>query len=231
MRFKGKHRVSKQDLKEDKFQETTEKFVAAYYRDRQKFWIGGAVVVAAIIGVILLVQSRGKGVNSQAELRLTEAVGIYSTGNMEQSEQAFKQVVGQFGNDFAGVKAHFYLGNVYYSTQRFAEAKVEFARFLGKGRGNSVLGPAAQLGVANCEEQLGNNEAAASAYDAVYRRYRKSPLAFGAMMAAGRCYRNAGELARAEAVYTELLKGKPTGESGEEVKTQLAYVQALKGKF
>ena len=45
MRFKGKHRVSKEDLKEDRFQQFTEKAVAAYYRDRQKFWIGGSVDV------------------------------------------------------------------------------------------------------------------------------------------------------------------------------------------
>jgi predicted negative regulator of RcsB-dependent stress response len=51
------------------------------------------------------------------------------------------------------------------------------------------------------------------------------------MMAAGRAYRNANAFDKAEAVYQELLKGKPEGEKGEEVKLELARVQALQKKF
>src|SRR5512139_3555619 len=134
MRFKGKHRVSKQDLKEDKFQKFTEAAMSAYYKDRQRFWIGAGVAVAAIIGVILLLQNRGTGVNSQAQIAFTQAIGVYSTGDMAQSEQAFKQVIGQFGRDFVGIKSHFYLGDVYYNTGKFNEAKQEFSQFLSRAK-------------------------------------------------------------------------------------------------
>jgi len=231
MRFKGKHRVSKQDLKEDKFQKFTEAAMSAYYKDRQRFWIGAGVAVAAIIGVILLLQNRGTGVNSQAQIAFTQAIGVYSTGDMAQSEQAFKQVIGQFGRDFVGIKSHFYLGNVYYNTGKFNEAKQEFSLFLSRVKKDPLLSPAAQLGIGNCEEQLGNNLKAAEAYEAVFKKYPKSPLAFEAMMAAGRTYRAAGALDKAEAVYNRLLKDKPEGEKGDEVKMQLAAVQAVKKKF
>lgn len=231
MRFKGKHRVSKQELKEDRFQKFTEKAVAAYYRDRQKFWIGAGVVVVAIVGIILLLQNRGSGVNSQAEVAFTEAIGVYSTGNMEQSEQAFKQVSSRFGREFVGVKARYYLGNVYYNTGRYDEAKKEFAAFLSRVKNDPLLSPAAQLGIGNSEEQLGNNPKAAQAYEAVLQKYPKSPLAYEAAMGAGRAYRAAGMLDKAEAVYKKLADQKLQGEKGEEVKLQLAAIEAAKKKF
>jgi TolA-binding protein len=231
MRFKGKHHVSKQDLKEDRFQVLVERAMAYYYRNKQKVWIGAAAVVAVIIIAILLLQNRSTGVNSQAEIAFTQALGVYSTGNLEQSEPAFKEVASRFGRDYVGAKAHFYLGDVYFSSNKIAEAKKEFATFLGRVKNDPLLSPAAQMGIGNCDEQAGDNLAAAKAYEAVRRRWPKSPMAYDAMMAAGRAYRNANALDKAEAVYQELLKSKPEGEKGEEVKVELARVQVLQKKF
>lgn len=232
MKFKGKHYVRKADLKEDRFQQTIEKVVEAYYRDRQKFWVGGAVAVLAIVGAILLLQSRRpSGVNPQAEVALTQAVGIYSMGNMAQAETAFQEVASRFGRDFAGAKSRYYLANVYYNTGRFNEARAEFAKFLGRVKTDPLLSPSAQFGIGNCEEELGNNLPAAAAYTVVAKRWPKSPMAFDAEMAAARCYRNAAAYDKAQAVYERLLKDKEIGQKGEEVKSQLAYVQALQKKF
>jgi TolA-binding protein len=231
MRFRGKHVVSRQDLKEDKFQEFIEKVIAAYYKDRQKFWIGAAVAVLAVIAVILMLQNRGPRMNPQAEIAFTQAVGVFSTGNMEQAEPAFKELAARFGRDFVGLKAHFYLGNIYFNSNKPAEAKQEFTTFYNRVKNDPLLSPASLLGMANCEEQQGNNAAAAALYEQVRKKYPKSPLAFDAAMAAGRCLRNAGTYDKAEALYNELLKDKPVGDRGEKVKTELARVQALKTKF
>jgi TolA-binding protein len=231
MRFKGKHHVSKQDLKEDQFQVSVEKAMEYYYRNKQKVWIGAAAVVAVIVLAILLLQNRSTGVNSQAEIAFTQALGVYSTGNLEQSEPAFKDVASRFGHDYVGAKAHFYLGDLYFNSNKTAEAKREFATFLGRVKNDPLLSPAAQMGIGNCDEQTGDNLAAAKAYEAVWRRWPKSPLAYDARMAAGRAYRNANAYDKAEAVYQELLKSKPEGEKGEEVKVELARVLALQKKF
>ncbi len=232
MQFKGKHYVRKEDLKEDRFQLFVERVITAYYKDRQKFWIGAGVAVAVIIGAILLLQNRsGGGVNPQAEVMFTQALGIYSTGDMTQAEAAMKEVAGRFGRDFVGAKARYYLGNIYYSQGKYGEAKQEFGRFLSRVKKDPLLSPAAQFGIGNCEEQLGNSQAAARAYEAVAKRWPKSPLAFDAWMAAARVYRNAGSYAQAQQIYERLLKDKGIGPKGEEVKTQLAFVQALQNKF
>ena len=231
MRFKGKHYVSKRDLKEDRFQKFVEQSMEFYYRDKQKVWIGAAAVVAVIVIAILLLQSRPSGANPQAEMDFTRAIGIYSTGSFAQAETAFQDVAARFGSGFLGAKAHFYLANIYYNTNRIPQAKSEFGVFLSRVKNDPLLSPAAQMGIANCEEQAGDNAGAAKSYEKVWHRWPKSPLAFDAMMAAGRAYRNANDLAKAEANYQELLKTKPEGEKGEDAKVELARVQALQKKF
>jgi TolA-binding protein len=226
-RYRGKHRVRKQDLKEDRFQQATEKVAEFYYRDKQKFWVIVGVAIAVVVGGIVLLQNRGKGENQEAQLRFTEALGIYTQGEMQQAEEAFRNVASQFGRDWAGVRAHYYLGQIYYSGQRFDEARKEFETFLKGGSKDPVLGPGASLGMADCDMELGNYLRAAEQYRRVYRSYPDSPLAFDAMMSAGRAFRVGGRLDLAEQVYEELLATEPAGDQAENLKLQLAYVRAL----
>jgi TolA-binding protein len=231
MRFKGKHYVSKRDLKEDRFQKFVEQSMEFYYRDRQRVWIGAAATVAVIVIAILLLQNRRPGANPQAEMAFTRSIGAYSTGNFAQAETSFQEVAARFGSSFLGAKAHFYLANIYYNTNRIPEAKKEFGFFLSRVKNDPLLSPAAQLGIGNCEEQAGDNAAAAKSYEAVGRRWPKSPLAHDAMMAAGRAYRNAGDLAKAEALYKELVKTEPQGEQRGDAQVELSRIQALQNKF
>ncbi len=231
MRFKGKHRVKKADLKEDRFQMTVEKIAEFYYKDRQRVWVIGGVALAVVVGGILLLQNRGSGVNVEAEMRFTEALGIFTQGNVEQAEEAFGSVAGRFGKDPVGAKATYYLGQIYFSTQRFSEAREEFAKSAGRLKNHPALGPGALMGIADCDVELGNGLKAAEGYERAYRRYPDSPLANTAMMAAGRSYVSAGVYDKAEAVYQELLDKEPGGQEADELKVQLSYVRTLRSKF
>ncbi|MBM3314628.1 tetratricopeptide repeat protein [candidate division WOR-3 bacterium] len=236
MRIRSKHRVSKDDLKEDKFQVAIEKVAAAYYRDRRRFWIYGTVALVAVVGVILMLQRPRRVPDfTEPELRLTDAAVAYMQGDLPRAEQSFVELARLFPKDYAGIKAHYYLANVFYMSQppRLEEARSEFATFLKKSKDDPILSPAAQMGLGNVEEQLGNAAEAAKAYEAVFRRWPESPLAYEAMMAAGRCYRSAGALDRAEAVYEHLLEadGEQAGGRSEDIKLQLAQVKALRNRF
>ncbi len=230
-KYRGRHRVSKADLKEDRFQLATEKVAEAYYRDKQKFWVIGGIVLVVIVGAVLLVQNRGGGTSTEAQLRFTEALGILTQGDAEQAVQAFQNVASRFGKDPVGVKARYYLGHIYYTSQRFEEAAREFSAFL-KGDGkNPILAPAAQMGLGDVAEALGDPLKAAEEYSKVLRKYPDSPLAFEAAMAAGRAYTNAGAFDKAETVYQELLDDEPGGEKAEKLKVQLSYVRTLRSKL
>jgi TolA-binding protein len=230
-KYRGRHRVSKADLKEDKFQLAIEKVAEAYYRDKQRFWVVGGIVLVVVVGAVLLIQNRGGGTNTEAQLRFTEALGVLTQGDAEQAVQAFQNVASNYGKDPAGVKARYYLGHIYYTSQRFEEAGKEFAAFLKAGGKNPVLGPAAQMGLGDVADALGNPLKAAEEYTKVFKKYPDTPLAFDAVMAAGRAYTNAGAYDKAEAVYQELLDEDPGGEEAEKLKVQLSYVRTLRSKL
>jgi tetratricopeptide (TPR) repeat protein len=230
-----KHRVSKEELKEDRFQQFVEKAAEFYYQSPRRFWVGVAVALVVIAGVILLIQNRPKPVRSaEAELRLMDALSNLYQGKQDYAEMALKELAAKFPRDYAGIKAHYYLGTLYFSSQqqRLDEAKREFATFLKKAKNDLLLVPAAKLGIAACEEQAGNYQQAAKIYEGVYRHYQDIPLRHEALLGAGRCYQLAGELDKAEKLYSEYLeKDKPTGIKADDVRLQLGYVRALKNRL
>lgn len=230
-----KHRVSKDELKEDRFQEFVEKVAEFYYANPRRFWVGVAAGLVVIVGVILIIQNRPQPVkNPEAELRLMDALSNFYQGNNEYAEGALKELATKFPRDNAGIKAHFYIGSIYFRSQppRLDEAKREFTTFIKKSKDDPVLTPAANIGIAACEEQAGNYHQAARLYESVYQKYKKSPLGYEALLAAGRCYRLAGALDQAEKLFNDYLeKEKPTGPKVEDVKAELAYVRALRNRF
>ncbi|MGQ9707306.1 MAG: tetratricopeptide repeat protein [bacterium] len=233
--MKIKHRVSKDDLKEDKFQEFVERAAQFYYANPRRFWVGVGTALVVIVGVILIIQNRAKQVkNPEAELRLMDALSNFYQGNNQYAEEALKELSSKFPREYAGIKAHFYLGSIYFRLQppRIEEARREFAIFVRKAKDDPVLTPAAMMGIAGCEEQNGNFQQAGKIYEVVYHRYKNSPLSYESLISAGRCYRLAGALDLAERLFDEYLKKeKPTGPKADDVKAELAYVRALKNRF
>lgn len=224
----GKH-------KEDKFQQMVEKVAAFYYADPKRFWIGVAIGLLVIIGVILLIQNRSKpAMNAEAELRLMDALGNYFQGNTDYAEQALKELAAKFGGNYSGIKARYYLASIYLRVNppRLGEAKREFNVFLKKSGRDPVLSAAAMIGLGLCEEMQRNYLKAATIYEKVYQQFSQLPLGFEGMMQAGRCYRQAGVLDKAERVYNVLLeKEKGAGPKLDEIKLELAFIQALKNRL
>ncbi|MEO0092670.1 MAG: tetratricopeptide repeat protein [candidate division WOR-3 bacterium] len=223
-------RLTKKEIKQDWFTEKITKLISLYYREKQKFYIAVGILVGIVIILIFALTGRGRE-NPEIQLRFTQALGLFSMQNFDQAEQHFAEIARRFANHHLGAKAYFYLGNIYFQTQRFNEAKRAFENFYRKRRSDPLLSPAALMGIANCQEEMGNLKQAAENYYQVYRRHPKSPLATDALLACGRCYQNLGNLDQAEKIYNLILKKNPTGPFAEEAKVQLSFTQTLKNKF
>lgn len=223
-------KLTKQAIKHDWFTETITKLISLYYREKQKFYIGAGILVAIVIIIIFATTGRGRE-NPEIQLRFTQALGVYSIQNFDQAEQQFAEIARRFPTNHLGIKSYFYLGNIYFQTQRYNEAKRAFESFYRKGQRDPLLAPAALLGLANCQEELNELKQAAENYYKVYQKHPKSPLAIDALFAAGRCLRNTGNLDKAEQIYNLILKKNPTGQFAEEAKAQLSFTQTLKNKF
>ncbi len=223
-------RLTKREIKQDWFTENITKLISFYYREKQKFYIGAGALIVLIIILVLALSGRSQE-NPEIQLRFTQALGVYSMQNYSQAEQQFAEIARRFSGHHLGTKSYFYLGNIYFNTQRYNEAKQAFENFYRKVKKDPLLSPAALLGIANCQEELLDLNRAAENYLNVYQRYPKSSIAYDALLAAGRCFRNIGSLDEAEEIYNLVLKKNPTGQYAEEAKTQLSFVKTLKNKF
>jgi len=222
--------MKKQDQKEDKFLQIITKVSSYYYRDRKKFLGVVGVVVVGLIALIFFVQGRSKQ-NPNVGLYFTEALGYYSTGEIQTAEAKFMEVARRYPSDLLGIKAWYYLGDIYFHTKRFDEAKNAFDRFYKKYRKDSFLKPVGLLGIGNSMEELGDFAGAAQRYEELYKLYPKSSYAPYALLDAGRCYKNLGDFKKSETAYKAFLDEYPAHGLKEEAKAQLAFVQTLQSKF
>ncbi|MCX7785818.1 MAG: tetratricopeptide repeat protein [candidate division WOR-3 bacterium] len=220
----------KEAKKEDIFQQIITKIIYWYYHQRQRFFIVIGAVVAIIAIVIIYFSTTGKE-NPEVQLRFTEALGLYSTQNFDAAEERFTDFSRRFSGHYLAAKAHFYLGNIYFSRQEFDKAHRAFSQAYGKLKKDPILGPATLLAIGNCYEEKQNLKKAAETYEKVFERYKKSKLAGEALIAAARCYKNLNDLSRAERIYEKVIKHITPGEVVETAKAELAYIKALRNKF
>ncbi|MEO0108518.1 MAG: tetratricopeptide repeat protein [candidate division WOR-3 bacterium] len=223
--------MRKEDIKEDRFQELVTSVIRAYYRSPRNFYIGGAVVVAAIVAIVVLVSNKPKP-DPQPRVLLDEAVLILEDQqrpDTNTAEQVLTELTRRYPADPMGLRANFYLGNINYNRGKFEDARRFFEKFAAGEKRDPLLSAAALMGVGNCYEELGNVGKAAEAYSAAYYRHPKWPLADQAVLAAGRTLRQANRLRQAEAIYRAYIKANPKAPSDivNDVKMQLAYVQTL----
>lgn len=220
----------KEAKKEDIFQRIITKILYWYFHQRQKFFIAIGAGLAVIAIVVIYFATTGKE-NPEVQLRFTEGLGLYSMENFDGAEERFNEFIRRFSGHYLSAKAHFYLGNIYFSRQEFDRAHREFSRAYGKLKKDPILGPATLFAIGNCYEEKQNLKKAAETYEQVFKKYKKSQLAGPALISAGRCYKNLNDLTRAEKVYEKIIKHISPGEVVETAKAELAYLKTLRNKF
>ncbi len=218
------------EIKEDRLQKYVTSFFSLYYRDRKKFLFGVGVLIGIIVIFLFVFTSKPKE-NPEISVRFTEALGLYTTGNIAQAEERFLELTRRFPNQKLGIKAQFYLGHIYFNTQRYDEARRAFSNFYSKNKKDPVLSPSALFGIANSYEEVKEIKKAAEFYQKVAQDYKKSHFAPIALLSAGRCYKNLGDYKKARKLYERIVKDYPNDPAKEEAKAEISYLTTQEGKI
>ncbi len=216
-------------IKEDILQNIFTKIVSYYYQNKRNFFIIVGSIIAIIVIIILSVGGKPK-IHPEAQIRFTQALGLYSIGNLSQAEAQFLELTRLFGNTPLGVKAYFYLGRIYSQTQRFVEAQRAFEKFYAREKNNPVFSPGALMGIANCYEEMSEFKKAATTYEEVYKKYPKSLFAPKALQSAGRCYIQMNNYKKAIEILELVLKKYPNFKENNDTKVLLFYAKSALGK-
>jgi len=202
----GRTKLTKRQIKEDKFTV----FMLSAKNHFQDYWqygvIGLVVVVLAVIGAVYYfnsIQSR----KQEAATQFARALLDYRSGNNQVAIMGLSQVVEEHGKDEVAERAIFMLGNINYEIRNYPEAVRYYEQYLSKYLDNKLYRSAALAGIASCLESQSKFREAAEKFVAAYDEYPDGPLVGDYQMSAMRNFLEVGEIDRAK-THLEIIKEK-----------------------
>jgi tetratricopeptide (TPR) repeat protein len=199
--------IKRGHYKEDEFQSTMEKVMKYIVRHREKSILIGIGFVAAVVLLMLFI-SRGETTNPQADFLHTQALGLISTGRIQEAETVLADLTQNYGNTRAGKIGLYYLGVLTYHTGRFEESVDYFDRFLAAEKNDYLLRPSALLGAGNAAEGIKDYELAAKYYEKLMRE-KDAPLQVYGALAYGRVVGLLGDTEKARKILQDLVDSDP----------------------
>ncbi len=216
--MKTKIRISKKDIKQDKF--TATMLIAKdWLTERwQPVAIGVAVVVIAAVAVVYFINLQ-ESKQLEAATRLQNAFIKMRQMNYQEAIVEFGQIVDNYGGEI-GARAQFYLANAHYESRNYDEAISNYQRFIDKYHTTKLMTASAIAGVAACLENKREFLQAGDKYVEAINFYPESPSAPDYYLGAVRTYVLGGDIGKAEQSLTE-MKDKFAGNEYLKTATRL----------
>ena len=217
------HQVSKHTLKRDEFADDAIKLVTFVRKHSTEALAVAAAILVVIAGLILMGQNRAKS-EKEAALMIGMAHSAFFSGDLQNAQGAYEEIVTKHGSSSSAKEALVYLGNISYIQRKYDEA-IKYYQRGAKSGSNPLITSAAISGLAACFEQTGRMPEAGEKYLEIAKKYSHDKyLATNALIAAGRCF-SAGELNdKARAAYQLILKDYSGTAAAAEAKSQLAQL-------
>jgi len=222
---KQQKRLTRKEIREDKVSEFV-LGVVAYAREHSRRIWGVALVVLIIAGVSMLVVRQRRAAELEGQGMLANANLYLKDGNYSGALQAYAGVMERFRGTWSFSDATFLSGAASFDAGRYDSALVFFESYLDQKKRRDIFNVSAQLGIAQCLEELGRYTEAADSYLKVQREHPEDPIAADALFGAGRAYQLAGDLKQAESAYQDLITRYPESRQANLAKMPLLEIQA-----
>ncbi len=201
----GKVKLSKRQIKEDKF--TSFMFQAKnQLSENWQFYLIGLVVVILLAVAAVYYQSSQVTKRADAANQFADAVSNYRSGNNQVAILGLQNVLENYSGTKMAEQATLMLGNVNYDTKNYPEATRYYQMYLDKYKDSKLDRASAQAGLASSQENQGNYADAAKGFEAAYNEYPDGPLAGDYQFAAMRDYLMSGNVEKARASLDYLKK-------------------------
>jgi tetratricopeptide (TPR) repeat protein len=218
------HQISKQTLKHDEFSESMIAAVGFFKRHTTEALAIAVGALIIIVGLAFISQNRAKS-EREAGMMLSSVQGALFSGQYQQAEQGFNEIVKRFGSSNAAKEALLNLGNLDVRQGRTDQALAFFTRCVKASPSNPLVLYGALTGAAACHEQKGDFAKAADSYSQVAKKLPKEQyFASEALLSAGRCYENAKLPDKARACYQQVLDQYAQTQATAQAKVQLTML-------
>ncbi len=225
---KAVKRVTRKELKEDKLVTTyfqTRKYIEQHQAALFKIALAAAAVI--IFGVFVFGSKKRSGEEAakRLDLVLLSIPDINSPAAVAALD-TLTQIADRFSGTKAGDDALFYIARLKYQTGQPDSALIVYDTYLKQGNKDSYLYPAALAGRAAIYEDQGRLKEAAEAYVKAADHDPRSFYCPDFRLAAGRCFRLAGELEKARTQLQSVIDNFPETAFASRAKLELPRVEA-----
>lgn len=218
-------RLSKEDLHEDEVLTTFYRIIGYVEANYPKILAGiGVLAVAVLIGISL------KNNADKKQQAAVDSLGRIQISMMQGQMGASLIDAEQLAREHAGTQiaaqALLMLGNAYFGTGRYEEARSTFQNYLDEYGSDGPDGYGAWVSVGACIEQLGNEIGAAQHYAQFADAHNGSPFSPLALLEAARIYRGVDDRDQAIIHLSRIKADYPEATMAREAEAQLRELGA-----
>lgn len=200
----GKVKLSKREIKEDKFATFMLTAKDQFAESWQYLVIGGVVVILAVAGIVYYFSNRTSQATEGAD-KLSKALSDYHNNNTQVALISLSEIATEYSGEPAD-EAVFMLGKINLETQNFVEARKQFELYLGRSTGDKLKRSAAIAGLAACLEGEAKYAEAAAKYLEASKEFPGGPLDEEYQISAMQNFARGNEIDKAKAQLAEMKK-------------------------
>ena len=173
-------------------------------RRKQVLWVVlGMVIIGLAVAFVFWKQGQKQLAANEALSKITSAETLVK--NPKGSADALVAVANQYPDTDAGGRALVLAGGDFFKDGKFADAKTQFQKYLTQHR-DGTFAPQASLGVAACQDALGQTNEAIASYLNITQRFPNDNVTLQARLSLGRLYEAGGKLQQARDAYEQMLR-------------------------
>jgi tetratricopeptide (TPR) repeat protein len=221
--LKPKKKVTKQDLKEDKFVKFTlqaKSYIDENYQKLMRIALGVGAVIIILVFYYYNSQETAKEANSQLGIAEIE----YKNGNLPKASERLERLIEEYEGTDSADKGLFLLANIYYQQKRYEDARIHFDKFVSAYSGSNILLASGYAGLAACEEVNGNYLEAAKLYEKAADRAPDFPESDNYYYLSALCYKRAEEPEKARSIFEQLVSEAKSSQRVRDAEIQLVLL-------
>jgi len=221
--LKPKKKLTKKEIKEDKFVQATMQ-AKAYVEENYQRVLG---IVAGIFAVFLLIMviSYYRGQTEEASNALLgEAQLEFHNLNYTKAKAMLNRLMEEYSGTDAAEQGKFLIANLYYREGKYSEAKEYFSDFLDNYNDSEILVASAIAGYAACLAAEGNYAEAAENYRKAQEKAPDFVEAANYLYLAGLNYQKADQPEQAQEMFQMVVENYKDSSRYNDAKAQLIFL-------
>ena len=222
--LKPKKKITKQELKEDKFVKLALQTKAYIDMNYQKLLRIGLTIVAVILIIIFFYYN-----SQQTEIEANSQLGIaeieFANGKLVNASERLIRLIDNYNGTDAADQGMFLLANILFQQQKYEDARNYFEKFVDAYNGSNILLASGYAGLAACEEDLNNYAQAAELYERAAETAPEFPESDNQYYLAALCYKKAGDIEKARSIFQQLADEARTSSRVKDAESQLVLLK------